>query len=310
MTDQNTRCFLGVDGGGSKTVAAVSDQTGRVLGRGTGPGSELYRFGDVAFDRISSAAHEALAQAGVTVADLAFAGFSLAGADWPEDYVWAKHNLEECGFHRQVIVNDAIGALCASLDAGPGIVIACGTGAAVGGRNAQGETWYSGHWQESGGALNFVKDALRQIYRAELQLEPPTLLKELALRHFGQPDVESLLHMFTRRTPTTAVDTGGFAADILNAAEQGDRSALRVVDEQARVLADYAVAAAKKLGLSDVPLPVFLTGGVFQNPSPPLSQGIAGKLRNAGLHADVQKATVEPVMGALVLARQAFGTAD
>ena len=79
---------LGVDGGNTKTLAAVADASGRTRGAGTGGTADIYNAAtpDDAIDAIEAAVSEALAEAGIAAAELDAAVFSLAGADWPEDF--------------------------------------------------------------------------------------------------------------------------------------------------------------------------------------------------------------------------------
>ena len=79
---------LGLDGGATKTVALIADQTGAVLGTGRSGCADIYGAASpaAALDAIAGAAHEALQAAGARPDDVASAVYSVAGADWPEDF--------------------------------------------------------------------------------------------------------------------------------------------------------------------------------------------------------------------------------
>ena len=88
------------------------------------------------------------------------------------NYNLLSQNLQEGGRgygQRIVIVNDAMGALRAGSPDGTGVVVACGTGAAVGARHPDGRIWHSSFWQEVQGADELSLSALRAVYRAELE---------------------------------------------------------------------------------------------------------------------------------------------
>ena len=94
----------------------------------------------------------ALAAAGITTAALAAGAFSLAGADWPEDFVLFEGELRRMGLRRFTVVNDALGALWAGAPAGAAVSVVCGTGVAVGARGHDGQLWHGSFWLEPLGA--------------------------------------------------------------------------------------------------------------------------------------------------------------
>ena len=80
---------LAVDGGNTKTLAVVAGADGEPRGRGRGGCADIYNAGSpaLAVAAIETAARAALAEAGAEAGEVASAVFSLAGADWPEDFV-------------------------------------------------------------------------------------------------------------------------------------------------------------------------------------------------------------------------------
>ncbi|HEX6509803.1 MAG TPA: BadF/BadG/BcrA/BcrD ATPase family protein, partial [Chloroflexota bacterium] len=79
--------ILGVDAGASKTLAALADETGQVVGFGRAGGANHQSLGlAVAIERVRGAATAALAGAGVDPTEVAVAAYCLAGADLPEDF--------------------------------------------------------------------------------------------------------------------------------------------------------------------------------------------------------------------------------
>ena len=90
----------------------------------------------------------ALDAAGATAADLAAAAFSLAGADWPEDFERLRRELR-AAFATSRIVNDAIGGLRCGSDELVGVSVVIGT---YRGRRPQRrrEVFHLGFWPEDG----------------------------------------------------------------------------------------------------------------------------------------------------------------
>ncbi|MCA9878485.1 MAG: hypothetical protein KC442_11905, partial [Thermomicrobiales bacterium] len=194
--------ILGVDGGNTKTVAIVATTSGQILGAGRAGRSDIYNTPteEDALREIARAVEQALAAAGAAAADLAVGAFSLAGADWPEDIDYLRRGLTGFGFGRTVvIVNDAIGALRAGTPDGIGVAIACGTGVAIGARDADGRQWYSGNWEIATGGMDLGQKALVAVYDAHLGLGPATSLTNGILNFFDADSVENVLHYCTAR---------------------------------------------------------------------------------------------------------------
>lgn len=303
---------LGVDGGGTKTVALVARADGSVVGRGRGPGGTIYDT--VPPDRglrcIEQAAAAALRSAAVGREELAAAAFSVSGADWPEDNAYLRSSLASRGLGRTiVVVNDALGALWAGAPDGVGVAVVCGTGAATGARASGGAVWHSGHWQEPQGSLHLAEQALRAVYRAELGLQPATTLTSRVLDIFDVPAVEDVLHVRTARLPEPPRDLGPVARALLEEAAGGDEVARDIVVEHGRALGDYAVVAARRVGLLGDRFPLVLAGGVLRAPQTLLGESIIARVAEAGPLAFAVRPSLDPVVGAVVLALEASGVA-
>ena len=184
---------LGVDGGNTKTLALVASSDGVILGIGRAGCGDIYgaTSPEAAIAEIESAVNAALSEAGIQPAELSTGAFSLAGADWPEDFRLLEDTMRARGYGQSIlVVNDAIGALRAGSPDGSGVAVACGTGAAIGARNSDGRIWHSSFWQEPQGAGDLSSQALHAVYRAELGIDPPTALTERLLAVFAARRVE------------------------------------------------------------------------------------------------------------------------
>ena len=88
---------LAVDGGNTKTLAAVADEPATTRGAGRSGTADIYNAAtpDDALAAIEAAVSEALEGAGIDAPELDAAVFSLAGADWPEDFALLEGELLE-----------------------------------------------------------------------------------------------------------------------------------------------------------------------------------------------------------------------
>jgi N-acetylglucosamine kinase-like BadF-type ATPase len=305
--------LLGVDGGNTKTIALVARPDGSVVGTGrvTACGDPYAVGMPAALEVIVAAADAALAEAGVGRADSTTpvrGAFSLAGADWPEDTAEFEEALRSRWPGAQ-IVNDAIGALRAGVPDGPGVAVAVGTGAATGARGLDGQTWHTSFWQEPQGARELGVRTLQAVYRADLGIDPPTALTGLVLDRLGERTVEAVLHRATTRGPDRWREPAVLASLVLDAAEAGDATAIGIVTEQGRSLGRHAFAAARRVGIADLPFPLALSGGVLRHPGRLLRETVVDAVRAGAPGAWSVQPTLEPAAGALLLAFDEAGIA-
>ncbi|MFL6088048.1 MAG: N-acetylglucosamine kinase [Mycobacterium sp.] len=124
-------CYLGVDGGGSKTAFALIDATGQVLARATAPTSYYFNDGfDVVERVLAQGVADICAQAGIDPADIGAAFFGIPG------YGEASGDIEQLdavpgrvlGHDRYSCDNDMVCGWAGSLAGEDGINVISGTG--------------------------------------------------------------------------------------------------------------------------------------------------------------------------------------
>ena len=77
---------VGVDGGTTKTVALVADESGRIIGAArTGGSNWSGEDVEIPMAVVIEAVQQALSMADLNGSDVQVGVFTLAGADWPED---------------------------------------------------------------------------------------------------------------------------------------------------------------------------------------------------------------------------------
>jgi N-acetylglucosamine kinase-like BadF-type ATPase len=299
------KLILGVDGGNTKTLALVAREDGLILGTGRASCSDIYGAvsPEAAIAEIERAVDAALKEAAIEPAKLSAGMFSLAGADWPEDFKLLEDAMRRRGYgQRVVVVNDAMGALRAGSPDGSGVVVACGTGAAVGARHPDGRIWHSSFWQQVQGADELGSQALRAVYRADLGIDPPTLLTERILAAFGVHNVEDVLHWMTGRDIQRPKNRRELVRPLFDAADAGDATARQIIISHGKALGDYAIVAARRVGLLGEPFTLVLTGGVLRHPSPLLREALIERVREAAPGARAIQSRFEPAAGAVLLA--------
>jgi N-acetylglucosamine kinase-like BadF-type ATPase len=286
--------LLGVDGGNTKTVAVVVDRSGAVLGAGGADCGDIHNAAspEPALVEIVRATVAALDAAGATPADLGAAAFSLAGADWPEDFERLRRELMVRLELRDEpeIVNDAIGGLRCGSDELVGVSVVIGTYAAVAGRSGDGKVFHLGFWPEKTGAFALGSLALTAVWSHMLGLGPDTSLLPRALERWDCADAQGLLYAFTR--------IGG-----LDESETGDGVAISIVETVAARMGDYARVCAERTGQLGAPFPLVLCGGVLRHPSALLRDVVPSRVPDGRpVYPDV-----DPVAGAVLIAADRVG---
>jgi N-acetylglucosamine kinase-like BadF-type ATPase len=296
------RWVLGVDGGNTKTLAAVADESGRTHGAGSGGTADIYNAAtpDDAIAAVGAAVGEALAEAGIAADELDAAAFSLAGADWPEDFALLEAALRDrLGLAvAPLVVNDALGALRAGSPDWTGIAVVSGTYNAVGARHPDGRVFHLGFWPDAAGGHELGVAALRAVYHAALDMGPATVLTERALALYGAEDAIALLYEFTRRGGLAKHEKDRLAPVVLDAADEGDAVACAIVADKGRVLGRQARACAGRLALALEGTRVVLAGGVFGHPTDRLADATMAELPGAV----AVRHPAPPIEGALLLA--------
>jgi N-acetylmuramic acid 6-phosphate etherase len=300
---------VGIDGGGTSTVAVVADAvTGRVLGRGTGGPSNNTAVGvDAALRELDAAVDAAFAAAGVPRARAGAACLGLAGADRPEEFDVLRDWADRAGLADAVTVtNDAALLIAAGTPGGWGLAVIAGTGSIAYCRSRDGVCTRAGGWGyllgDDGSGFRIVLAALRACCKAVDRCGPPTALVDSFLSRMGLTDPTELIQAVYRGVWDRAA-LAGLAPVVLGAADAGDAVAAEVIDRQAAELARTAAAAVAEAGLPTTGLPLALAGGVF------LGHGgyrarFLDALRANGVSPDPVQLVSEPAVGAVVLARQ------
>jgi N-acetylglucosamine kinase-like BadF-type ATPase len=310
----STKAVIAVDGGGSKTDAAIVALDGTVLGRALGPGCSHHFLGVAdAVAVIRDVVSSALAQAGDV--DITAAHLYLTGIDMPEESELIAAGLRPLAWvpPELVVDNDVFALLRAGTDASDACVVVCGTGINGAAIRADGETarilalgHISGDW---GGGSGLVEEVLWHAARAEDGRGPDTALRNALLRWTGSPSVHELsveLHHGTYDMRSTWAQV----PEVFEIARDGDAIAQDIVKRQADEIVVLAAALVHRLGLADSPLPLVLGGGIAASGDALLYARIEQKRAELLPQASIIVERLPPVIGAALLALGEAGKSD
>jgi N-acetylglucosamine kinase-like BadF-type ATPase len=291
--------FLAIDAGGTKTEVAVGDEQ-QVLSREVGPSIKIPSVGkEVAGANLREVVARALSHAGLTVKQIEGACVGMSGISRDDIRSWLTQSLAELLPAKAMIVGDQEVAHYAAFLGEPGVLVIAGTGSIAIGRSPEGMTARCGGWgakfSDEGSAFWIGELAARKLFRLRDRGAEAPLLGRIV----------DDLHLAGADQLVTAQDGFDFASlfpTICKTAQEGDLTAWYVLSEAGRELADMALAVAQSLRL--VRGTVCGAGSVFRY-APLVRSAFRGALAANAAHLVYDEKLVEPVLGALEMARRA-----
>jgi len=300
---------LGVDGGGTKTQAIITDEAGRTLGEGrSGPSNPLRVGVSNAAAAVREAVDRACASADVLRTDIASAEVGLAGvrrADLKERMADALQRA--LGISSLEVVTDADIALYGATGGKPGLVLIAGTGSICCGKNARRRHVCVGGWGplagDEGSGSWIARRALQAVAQATDGRGAATNLDEAACQYFNVATPDDL-SLAIYAPSMTNERIAGFARHVIEAAAAGrDAVADGIVTDAGRELAVAACTVIRKLRIERETFQVAYVGGVFSAGELVLAPLRAGVKRVAP-HAFLAPPQLSPAAAAATMARE------
>jgi glucosamine kinase len=306
--------YLGIDGGGSKTTCAVGDEVSLLGSAATGP-SNLIRVGEVrARESLHEAIRQACAAAKIDSRQVRRACVGVAGVASEEVANAVRKLIAEVIPAGIEVVGDMQIALQAALGADPGVVVIAGTGSIAYGRDARGKTVRAGGWgfaiSDEGSAHWIGRTAVAALLRAadESGEDRVAQYSSPLFREMNSIWKIELLDQLAR-TANTNPDFAVLLPAVLTAADAGDEVARRVLTQAGRELASLAAMVIRSLFSQDKSsdrdtIPLAMVGGVFRY-ALTVREIFCDTVRKLDRRLEVSQGVVEPVAGALQMARKA-----
>jgi len=298
---------VGVDGGGTKTDAALADLKGRILKKAkTGPSKPRNVGTEVAVLNITKAIKQVLLRKGRVVSLLV----SVGGA---EEVVGFKKELKKkisriFGYKIKIkIMNDHVPAFCSGTDEKNGVLVISGTGCGI-------HAWKDGSHVSAGGFgwLGDEGSAFwigRRVYQAVLKdidgRGPDTMLTNMLASHFcvKKTDDFDFKNGLSRKVYCSDIMMTVPFLSVLceRAVQKKDKVAKKIMKEAGLELALSAKTVIKKLCFSREKFPLVLVGGVFN--SNLVFNTFKKETKKTAPKADIILVK-DPVIGAIKLALQ------
>lgn len=305
--------FLGVDGGGTKTIAIIANAEGHILSAGRAGCSNYQSIGERAAGREMRVAIDlALRGAGVKLSDLTTGGFGISGADREPEMASVQAMVESFApVGRRFVENDALLVLRAATKDAVGVGLVAGTGTNCIGRDRYGRRIQVGGMGMISGDVGYAEDlAMRCVGAAWMatdgRIGPSSLARAIPVA-LGVKSVEEVPSLLVRgEIPEPLVRK--IVNALFHEAEGGDGMACRIVEDTGERLGAAASAVMRQLVLRGSNAVVVLGGAMFQAAGHRLLiDATERKIRRGVNEAHVILLEVQPVIGAVLFARDLIG---
>ncbi|HEX8733596.1 MAG TPA: BadF/BadG/BcrA/BcrD ATPase family protein [Ktedonobacterales bacterium] len=307
------RFVVGVDGGGTKTAAAVVGDDLSVAGSGVAGPSNYRSVGmEASSANIAEAITNALAAAGVALDALDAICLCLAGFDTDLDLPVPQRAIALLGYHGPAIFeNDVVGAWAAVTGGETGIVTIAGTGATGLGMNTLGEFWRTDGWDYIlGDAGSGYAIGLAGIHAAMEMLDgrrAPTSLARQMGECYGVEDGDGMRRLADSGS-LGKLRIADFARHVSEAADAGDPVARAILAHASEDIAESVAAIIRSLGMADDAFPVGFVGSVFK--SRWVLEPLRARIRSLAERATLTEPRYPPEVGAARTARRRIAERD
>jgi N-acetylglucosamine kinase-like BadF-type ATPase len=258
------KCFLGIDGGGSKTVAVIVDADGNQLGHAQSGSANHHAVGlTTALANLRQASRDAAEQASCSL-PVAAGWIGTAGMDNSSDYDLLVSHLYPLAASIR-LTNDAELVLSV-LDHAVGVALIAGTGAIAIGRDHTGNWKRASGWGhilgDEGSGYYIGRQALQAVVRALDGRGKPTLLTERLLAYWKLRTPEELLmRVYHRADKAEIARLSSLVFEI--ARKRKDALARQIIYQAAHELALAALTVGDALDFTGGDLPLALGGGLL-----------------------------------------------
>jgi N-acetylmuramic acid 6-phosphate etherase len=303
------KLVLGIDGGGTKTVAHLAevDTSGNfvTIGRGQAGSSNIKAVG---VEQALANLNQSIELTGLELSrftpSVTLAVLGLSGGGRPEAQEIIKQWNESITLaERAILVHDALPVLMAGTPDGNGVALIAGTGAVAFASDEKGTSSVVGGWGywfgDEGSAFWLGQAALRAAAHDADGRGPATSLKPLILERLNISESRDMLTALSKLGDVRQA-IAELAEIVTRAADSGDLVARHIVDEAGIHLSALVETAANQLKLGNT-FPLALAGGVLTG-SDIIRESLFNRLAAAGLEPSPTELVAEPVVGCLKLA--------
>ncbi|WP_130858933.1 N-acetylglucosamine kinase [Gracilibacillus phocaeensis] len=264
---------IGIDGGGTKTIAVLADKEGTEVARAVAGASnpnivtpaQLKQTLQIVLSDLKQSHLDAYQQ--VTAL---YAGVSGAGHPDAQQQIRTVLISLVPASMQVTVDHDALIALYAGTEGNPGIVQISGTGSITYAINETGKRQRVGGWGhfigERGSGYRLGHEALKAVFAVHDQVGPPTLLYDIVRQQFQISHIPDMIPLIYQATnPKEGIAT--LAKTVFRAAEEADPIAQAIIDRNGAYIGQSVLQLAQQLFANhpkNQAIPVVLAGSIFK----------------------------------------------
>ncbi|KKP59237.1 MAG: ATPase, BadF/BadG/BcrA/BcrD type [Candidatus Gottesmanbacteria bacterium GW2011_GWA1_34_13] len=307
--------FLGLDAGGTKTRAVIIDENSQIKAEALGGPANYHNIGlEIAKINVFRTIESVLSKAYLQDDQITWCVIGIASCDTDLDHerLFSAFTTQEMApFKNKItVINDSkIGLYSGTMP--PGIVVVCGTGCNVYGKNDYGEGAMAGNWGyflgDKGSGYYLAKRGFESIMQSYDGIGEVTLLTKKLEKKLQITSAKQLMDWYNDTKPTIR-EISDFAPLVLEAAEEGDEIAKNLVDKTIAELGKAVKAVTKKLKMDNEANRIVICGGLFE--SKYFRAVFEGHVTAILTRTRIIKPLVPPAVGAAIFAKNEWERAN
>lgn len=262
--------LIGLDGGGTKTKCVLTDFNLNPLYECQGGPSNFLIIGNQPVsETILSLVLKSIAQSNISVEDIASILIGTTGAGRESDAEKLKTDFIQYAYSQGYSFNsfnvdsDARIALEGAFSGAPGSLLIAGTGSVIFGKDRNQKIHRVGGFGrligDEGSGNTLGREGLNRVAKEFDGRGDKTLLTELLVRDFGITNSSQLITEVYRNN----FDIASFAPKVIEAAQNGDKIADRILEEESNELLLHVKSIFSMMG--EEKLKLCLMGGTIAN---------------------------------------------
>lgn len=310
----NRTLVIGVDGGGTKTVALLAEVNSvgqiSIIGRGVAESSNINAVGwDVATSNLGISIEQAWHDAHTDPIAVPIAVLALSGAGQESAKQKFSSWAAETGIAVETkVIHDAEAVVRAGTEHGWGVALIAGTGSVAFAFDRSQQATVAGGWGywygDEGSAFWLGQAALRAVSQASDGRGPGTSLSRALLDRLVIEEPRQMLSALSADS-NVRHNIAGLAQTVVQQAEAGDVVAMEIVRTGANHLASLVQSAARAF-TQEPSFPLAMAGGVLSG-STLVRSTVEHEMKERQLKVSKIELVEEPAHGALKLAAEIYG---
>ena len=295
--------IIGIDGGGTKTIGLLANETGDYVAKVQAGPSNYHVVGIEQTHAVLLEINTKLSRhIGNSSLQSIPVCIGMAGLGREDDRIVVGKICDEIGITKErILTHDAHIALVGGVGKNDGVIVISGTGSIVYGIDEHGKEVRAGGWGyllgDEGSGYDIALKGLQSIARAADKRRQPTLLTDLILKKL-ELNAPSELIRWTHAASRDEI--AQLSASVFEAANMSDAKAIQIVEDAFAELACAVETVTVQLDFTQQ-FSIVFSGGILLN-QPILADKLHRWIEKIIIGSTVIRPIHEPAYGAVLLA--------